>query len=1089
LNKNDNSKKAIFLIALILISALSVISLEGVNAATISFTCAADLKTTNAGVSQSAQYTVIINNTGSAKMGSANITIPAGYTNLVASSVALTGYPSGQTWTATIIAQPTTTSNGTIVLQGSANGLDHNQIITASFYVKNPAVVDQYQWLISANQNTGQGGQDYQVVVVAFNQLITPAITTELSIAPSSTLIAGSTIYDTALLTGTTPDATGTVTYTLYRGESPNGVYVYESQVGITGSDLPNVPNSAVSPALTIAGQYYFLATYSGEEGKNSPATGVPEAFTVQPNELVGFEFSPISNQIAGNPFLITIKAVDEHGNTISNYAQTNTLSATEGITLSPTSITFANGVFCQPVTITTAATSVTLTVTDAQDHTGSSNAFDVAATVPLKLEYTTGKIQTLSAGQISSIITVQLQDAGNNPVVVTSQLELSLSTNSSAGIFYSDAAGTSKTSTITIPAGQSSTSFYYKDTTAGTPAIVVSNPTANSAITYFTITPALAGVAKFALSAPESVNAGQSFTTTITAQDSYGNKVPSYTGTVKISTTDYQAVLPSNFALTGGEGSFTLILKTIGVQTITATALNNNAITGSATTQVTVDSASSTHFVVTAPAVTDAGASMAFTVTAKDQYGNTVTGYSGTIHLTSTDNQATLPADTGLTHGTASLSATLKTAGTQTITATDTVNSEITGTSNNIQVNANTHQLSTIIISPDTATIKAGESQAFTAQGYDPYNNPLEDKTNQVTWSIDSGTGTYTWTANSVQVNKAGTWTVTATLGSLSDTASLTVTANPAQLDHITISPKTATITVGESKSYTVEAFDTLGNSLGDVTSSTTFTATGGATVTGNSIHPSTSGTYTVTATYSGKSDTATLTANAQSSSSSSSSSSTSNTQPTPKTYTITFTEQGLPNGQEWSVTFNGVTKASNTPTISFSGIKVGDYTWSTSAIVNGNETTQYALDGSATGSMHVATVTSQTVSYKTQYYLTIDSAMGNPVGQGWYDAGSTATFNVDQQGTDSSGTQYQFAGWTGTGDGSYSGQETTQTVTMNNAITETARWEQATSLYTVAGAALLIFLLLLLALLLAWRRRRKKKPQNFPVKELDTE
>jgi MYXO-CTERM domain-containing protein len=56
-----------------------------------------------------------------------------------------------------------------------------------------------------------------------------------------------------------------------------------------------------------------------------------------------------------------------------------------------------------------------------------------------------------------------------------------------------------------------------------------------------------------------------------------------------------------------------------------------------------------------------------------------------------------------------------------------------------------------------------------------------------------------------------------------------------------------------------------------------------------------------------------------------------------------------------------------------------------------------------------------------------------------------------------------------------------------MSNPITETAKWEQATSLYTVAGSALIIFLLLLLALLLAWRRRRKKKPQQFPVKELD--
>ena len=61
-------------------------------------------------------------------------------------------------------------------------------------------------------------------------------------------------------------------------------------------------------------------------------------------------------------------------------------------------------------------------------------------------------------------------------------------------------------------------------------------------------------------------------------------------------------------------------------------------------------------------------------TVTAQDPTTTSATGYAGTVHFTSSDGQATLPANTTLTNGTGTFSATLKTAGTQSITATDTV-------------------------------------------------------------------------------------------------------------------------------------------------------------------------------------------------------------------------------------------------------------------------------------------------------------------------------------------------------------------------------------------------------------------------------
>jgi ELWxxDGT repeat protein len=71
-------------------------------------------------------------------------------------------------------------------------------------------------------------------------------------------------------------------------------------------------------------------------------------------------------------------------------------------------------------------------------------------------------------------------------------------------------------------------------------------------------------------------------------------------------------------------------------------------------------------------------------TVTALDPFGNTATGYAGTVHFTSSDSQPTLPADYPFTTADAGVhtfsGVILRTAGTQTITVTDTVNPSLSG-------------------------------------------------------------------------------------------------------------------------------------------------------------------------------------------------------------------------------------------------------------------------------------------------------------------------------------------------------------------------------------------------------------------------
>jgi hypothetical protein len=129
--------------------------------------------------------------------------------------------------------------------------------------------------------------------------------------------------------------------------------------------------------------------------------------------------------------------------------------------------------------------------------------------------------------------------------------------------------------------------------------------------------------------------------------------------------------------------------LKTAGSQDVFAA---DNSISGSASVNVVADS-SPAMFVVSAPSTVSAGVPFSFTVTAKDIYGNIVTGYTGTVHFTSTDNSAILPSDytfQASDSGSKSFAGIiLETAGIQTISATDT-SASITGTSDDITVTAN---------------------------------------------------------------------------------------------------------------------------------------------------------------------------------------------------------------------------------------------------------------------------------------------------------------------------------------------------------------------------------------------------------------
>jgi len=157
----------------------------------------------------------------------------------------------------------------------------------------------------------------------------------------------------------------------------------------------------------------------------------------------------------------------------------------------------------------------------------------------------------------------------------------------------------------------------------------------------------------------------------TVTAYDTCNNVATSYTGTVNFTSSDAQAGLPADANLTNGVGTFGVTLKTAGSDSITATDTTTSTITGSQT-GIAVSAGPIARYLVTGGSNQSAGVIENVTFTAVDAYGNVATGYTGTVHFTSTDPKAALPADAPLTKGVGTFNVTFKTGGTQAITATD---------------------------------------------------------------------------------------------------------------------------------------------------------------------------------------------------------------------------------------------------------------------------------------------------------------------------------------------------------------------------------------------------------------------------------
>jgi hypothetical protein len=374
-----------------------------------------------------------------------------------------------------------------------------------------------------------------------------------------------------------------------------------------------------------------------------------------------------------------------------------------------------------------------------------------------------------------------------------------------------------------------------------GTPDLIVAHASNLVGLLLNTSTVTVASTTTTLSSSANPSTFKQAVTITATVQASAGTVSG---GTVTFFDNGNQIGNPVN--LVNQQATLTTSSLTVGTHPITATYSGATGFSGSPSNQlnqvVNYGAAQSFSF-AGVPTTLTAGSQFGITVTALDQFGNLAGGYLGTIHFTSSDLRAGLPADytfTATDNGahTFATPVTLVTAGSQTVTATDTTTSSITGTSSKVAVTAAsaTHfNLST----PATATTGTAISVSVTA--LDPFNNVASSYLGTIHFTssdaqaglppdypfVAGDNGLHTF-ASGVTFANPGNQTVTATdttTNTINGTSPpITVSAAPAT--HFSISIPTQA-TAGAPFDLTITALDQSGNTASGYLGTVHFTST----------------------------------------------------------------------------------------------------------------------------------------------------------------------------------------------------------------------------------------------------------------------
>jgi hypothetical protein len=252
---------------------------------------------------------------------------------------------------------------------------------------------------------------------------------------------------------------------------------------------------------------------------------------------------------------------------------------------------------------------------------------------------------ESVQSGQTVNVL-VEAEDASNRLASgYTGTVQLSLGTAD---------AGATLPAAYTITTSDHGKHLFQVSLAATGSQTITATDTTTSSITgsaATTVNPAPT-LAQLLVVTPETAAVGVPTRVTVAAVDASGHLLRNFTGTVSLSTSDSAATgLPSTYTFTAsdrGVHTFDVAFGTADAAgsptTVTAT---DGSVTGQAS--LTVDPATTvTHFAVFTLRTPVSGSATPVVVAALNASNQVVTGYTGTVQLTSSDTAATATATAG---------------------------------------------------------------------------------------------------------------------------------------------------------------------------------------------------------------------------------------------------------------------------------------------------------------------------------------------------------------------------------------------------------------------------------------------------------
>lgn len=491
------------------------------------------------------------------------------------------------------------------------------------------------------------------------------------------------TMSPASTVTNYTAEAGQQVTYSAQLTDGTNNVAEAGQTVtfGFSGSNtagatLPNglatgtyaaTTNSQGIASVTVtiptgaAGSFTLEGTYNSNTLIGGKTTVVDASAYGTQVVLAG---QPTTDIAAGSPITgVTASVENADGTTLSGSTLLVTTSnanvvAVNGTNNGPTEehVT-ASGATTLPNLVAGMAGTATITVQDLSDPAMPKATFTVnvapgVATSTPYVEYNGAQVSSANPLSVTAntpvALTIVNVDAGGDPVPVAGSAPLTVSLSAPSGGSYRLTPNGVSVNDVQIQAGTSSTTVYYVQGTTGT----VSNLKAQDD------SDTLSGISY------SSMTAGTASTVGLTMGDAFGNADNTFNQTVNVTisgivqapngsygtvngTTITGSSIKVPVAFTNGQANLSLVLDAAGSQTLAFSTTSDGSIPG---TTFTVNAGALASYSVTG--FTE-GTSGTVTVTAEDQYGNTVTtatGYASFVEtgVGSSDTAGTLTQSSG---------------------------------------------------------------------------------------------------------------------------------------------------------------------------------------------------------------------------------------------------------------------------------------------------------------------------------------------------------------------------------------------------------------------------------------------------------